>query len=489
MVKVTRSSVMLRPGAGRVLIRPFFFGEQFYADPADSESPRTLKIIARVLSLSEAEIEAKITGVLEEFVDRHGDIRSVLQERFMRVEHLVPIGRALSENTRLLIGAYFTQEYSFECAALFNPSIVPHPDQSGAGQGELRFILSLRATGEGHLSSIAFRSGTIGADGGVRLDPASRFVKEPRLIPFQSYERALFERKLGELGLLNPFSLRVMSKLDDYFTFNELRSAIDFTRRSSSEHVPFTGRELVLLALSNYEVAFDPRDDVSTRIVFPLSPTQSNGIEDARFVLFRDGNEKKYYATYTAYDGRVVMPQMLETGDFVRFRMSTLNGPMVSNKGMALFPRKVNGAYAMLSRQSGESIHMMYSDHPHFWYESKIILRPSEPWNFVQLGNCGSPIETGAGWLVLTHGVGPMRKYCIGAALLALENPAKVIGCLKEPLIVPAPDEREGYVPNVVYTCGAIVHNEKLIVPYAVSDSATTFASVALPELLAALKR
>lgn len=480
---------MIRPSASRVLLRPFFIGSQLSVDPYSTESPRALKIIARILSLEGSEVKAKLANVLEEFESRHDDIKSVFFDQFARIEHLIPTGRPLSKELKLLIGAYFTHEYSFECAALFNPSIVPHPDQSGVGAGNLRFVMSLRATGEGHLSSITFRSGIISADGSISLDTASPYVKEPKLVPFQHYEHELFKRKLGELGLFNQFNRHVMSLLAENFTFFELRAAIDLAKRSSSEYAAYNGRELLLLALSNYEVAFNSENDVSERIVFPLSPAQRNGIEDARFVLFRNGGSKTYCATYTAYDGHVTMPQMLETEDFVRFKISTLNGPMVQNKGMALFPRKVNGSYAMLSRQSGESIHLMYSDHPHFWYESKIILRPSEPWDLVQIGNCGSPIETKAGWLVLTHGVGPMRKYSIGAILLDLENPSRVIGRLKEPLISPAPDEREGYVPNVVYTCGALTHKDKLIVPYAVSDSATTFAVVNMPDLLSALTR
>jgi predicted GH43/DUF377 family glycosyl hydrolase len=228
---------------------------------------------------------------------------------------------------------------------------------------------------------------------------------------------------------------------------------------------------------------------VSEKVIFPFSPLESNGIEDARFVRFTEDNgEVTYYATYTAYNGNTVFPQIVETRDFCGFDVSTLNGPAVRNKGLALFPRRIHGHYAMLGRQDGENIHLMFSDHPHFWYESKVIVRPSEPWEFTQLGNCGSPIETDAGWLVLTHGVGPMRKYCIGAVLLDRDDPSVLLGRLREPLLGPAPDEREGYVPNVVYSCGSLVHNGTLILPYAVSDTATRFASIDLGELLEALR-
>ena len=247
---------------------------------------------------------------------------------------------------------------------------------------------------------------------------------------------------------------------------------------------------MTLLARANYEIRFDPTLNMSERIIFPSSPTETNGIEDARFVKFvNDDGRVKYYATYTAYDGRVTLPQMLETDDFLHFRVGTLNGPEVKNKGFAMFPRLVNGQYAMLSRQDNENIYLMYSDQPHFWYSKELIARPTYPWEFVQLGNCGSPIETSAGWLVLTHGVGPMRKYAMGAFLLDLNDPSKVIGRLEAPLLEPDASEREGYVPNVVYSCGGVVHGKNLVIPYAMSDYASTFATVPLEDVLKAMTR
>ncbi len=484
-VPVCRLPLVLRPDPTRVLVRPFLPG----ANEHRVLGPRALRILARIFALPEKEIKALAQNVITDFDDRHIHIRAILEERFEAVKYILPTDDPVSEARRILIGSYFTQEYSIESAALFNPSIVPSPDQSGLAPHELRFIMSLRATGEGHISSITFRSGIISPEGDVRLDPASRMVTEPRVITGHLFETKLFERKLGELGLASEFSRSVLGYLGETFTGGELRSAISNQRRNNPhESAESASERMLFLAGSNYETAFDPRRPVSERIIFPFSPSQSNGIEDARFVRFDEGEGRfTYYATYTAYDGRVILPQLLETSDFLHFRICTLNGPAVSNKGMAFFPRKIQGLYCTLSRQDNENIHIMFSDHPHFWYESEIIMRPTEPWEFVQLGNCGSPIETEAGWLVLSHGVGPMRKYCIGAFLLDLDDPRKVIGRLKHPLIVPEAGEREGYVPNVVYTCGAIVHGPHLVIPFALSDSATTFARVQLKDLLDAM--
>jgi predicted GH43/DUF377 family glycosyl hydrolase len=248
-------------------------------------------------------------------------------------------------------------------------------------------------------------------------------------------------------------------------------------------------RKILALAQSNYEVHFPPDSRLSERVLFPVTPSQSNGIEDARFVLFQDDDgSRTYYATYTAYDGKFVLPQFIETPDFLHFKFITLNGRAVQNKGMALFPRKINGRYAMLGRQDQENLYLMFSDDLHFWNTAQPLLQPAFPWEFIQLGNCGSPIETEAGWLVLSHGVGAMRKYCIGAFLLDRHDPAKVIGRLREPLIKPDENEREGYVPNVVYSCGSLVFERQLIVPYAMSDYATTFATLPLDEVLAAME-
>jgi predicted GH43/DUF377 family glycosyl hydrolase len=487
IIAVRRLRLTLRPDPSRVLMRPFLPTMAGF-NPVDS--PRTLKILIRILALSEEQTCVLLDDVLREFGNRHQRILDLLFQRFSQVQHHLPADSPISEARRLLIGSYFTSEYSLESAALFNPSIVPHPDQSNVDEGTVRVILSLRATGEGHISSVTFRSGLVDQDGEIRLDAASRYVTEPRPIPSAAYERGLFLRKLTELGLDTEFARRVLDSLGETFTLDQLRSAVESLKPAHPDpEAPVIGEKMLLLARSNYEVAFDPDQPISERTFFPFLPSQSNGIEDARFVCFRDGDEPPtYYATYTAYDGRTVLPQLLETQDFLNFKVCTLNGPGVRNKGMAMFPRKIAGLYCMLSRQDNENIHLMFSEHPHFWYDPRIILQPAEPWEFVQLGNCGSPIETEAGWLVLTHGVGAMRKYCIGAILLDRDDPSRVIGRLRDPLIKPESDEREGYVPNVVYTCGGLVHRGKLILPYAVSDSATSFAVVALDQLIDAMR-
>lgn len=479
---VKRSSVLLAPNNRRVLFRPF--------EP--QESQRQLKIVARLMELSEAEVDALLERVLAEFRGRHHRLTQFFLQRFAAVQCHLLTDRELSENRKLLIGSYFTQEYALESAALFNPSMIWHPDQSNVPPGSKRFILSLRATGEGHLSSICFRSGLVDASGEITLDKPSRYVAAPQVVPNSQYDKALFQRKLGELGIGNGFLERVLRPLGETFTIAELEASITAVLR---QH-PFERREwnplaqaMLALAKANYEIQYDPEVDLSERIVFPYSPTESNGIEDARFVEFTDDDGLKcYYATYTAFDGDVTFPQLLGTRDFLHFKINTLNGPEVKNKGMALFPRKVNGLYAMLSRQDGENIYLMYSDMLHFWYTKQILLKPTYPWEFVLVGNCGSPIETDAGWLVLSHGVGPMRKYSIGAFLLDREDPSKVIGRLREPLLTPNENEREGYVPNVVYSCGGLVHAGNLIIPYAMSDYATTFAAVRLNDLLEAMR-
>lgn len=483
LIHVKRTTTVLSPDQSRVLLRPF--------NPGDSQ--RIGRIVARIMSLPEKRVGPLLDEVCSEFAQRHQQIRKLFLERFQEVGDLLLTGEELSEQRQMLIGSYFLAEYSLESAALFNPSIVRHPDQSGLAPGALRFVLSLRATGEGHVSSITFRTGLIDRDHRIEVLTPSGFLTEPRQIPNPVYERALFERKLSELKLANEFSLRVMKRLGESFALEELRGSLaaELNHSGQGSGMPKrenTARGIWLLARSNYEVQFQPEQGLSERIIFPATPSQRNGIEDARFVCFQnDDGSDVYYATFTAYDGRVVLPELVETSDFLRFRFITLNGPAAQNKGMALFPRKINGRYAMLSRQDNENIYLMFSDNVHFWNEHKVLLKPAFPWELVQIGNCGSPIETEAGWLVLSHGVGPLRKYSIGAFLLDLDNPAKVTGRLREPLITPDQNEREGYVPNVVYTCGALLHDGELIIPYGLADHATSFATVPLAEVLAAM--
>ena len=482
-IHVKRTSTILNPDQSRVLLRPF--------NPGGPE--RVARIIARIMSLPEDRVGPILDEVTAEFSQRHQNIRGLFLERFEQIRDQLPTDQELCEPRRLLIGSYFLAEYSLESAALFNPSIVPHPDQTGVGPGALRFILSLRATGEGHISSITFRTGIIHPDQRIEVFPPGGFLTEPRQIPNPLYEKALFERKLSELNLAGEFTRRVMNKVGETFALDEMRAALQAEQfrlpDGMAQEDQSTSQGIWMLARSNYEVQFRPEQELSERILFPGTPSQRNGIEDARFVCFRNEDGTcVYYATFTAYDGRVVVPELVETSDFLLFRFRTLNGPAAENKGMALFPRKIGGHYAMLSRQDNENIDLMFSDNIHFWNEHRVLLKPAFSWELVQLGNCGSPIETDAGWLVLSHGVGPMRKYCIGAFLLDHDDPSKVLGRLREPLLKPNQNEREGYVPNVVYTCGALVHNGELIIPYGLADHATGFATVPLAEVLAAME-
>ena len=489
-MQLQRTSIIFRPNQSRVLVRPF--------SPGDVQ--RVPGIVGRIMSLPEDQVDLILDDVSSEFSKRHQQIHKLFRQRFEQIRELLPDDKELSEQRKLLIGSYFLAEYSLESAALFNPSIVPHPDQTDLPDGALRFVLSLRATGEGHISSITFRTGVIHSGPRIEVLTPTGFLTEPRQIPNLRYDKALFVKKLIELGLSSKFSQRVMDNLGESFGLEELRANLEaevnqfrlkefHSSDGEVQHDQNVAQGIWMLARSNYEVQFQPDQQLSERIIFPATPSQRNGIEDARFVCFKnDDGTYIYYATFTAFDGKVIMPELVETSDFLLFRFITLNGSAAENKGMALFPRKINGFYAMLSRQDNENIYIMFSDNVHFWNERKLIVKLVFPWELVQLGNCGSPIETEAGWLVLSHGVGPMRKYCIGAFLLDRNDPSKVIGRLREPLIKPNEREREGYVPNVVYTCGALLHNDELIIPYAMADHATGFATVPLAEVLAAMR-
>ncbi|MFG0262988.1 MAG: glycoside hydrolase family 130 protein [Novipirellula sp. JB048] len=479
-VPIHRTQVVLRPDSRRVLFRPFEIGD----------TSRIARVVGRVTQLSDEEVDQQLDHVWSEFGQRHHRLRDFFQRRYEAVRPYLLTDATISPQRQQLIGSYFTQEYALESAALFNPSMVWAPDQTGLEEGQRRFIISLRATGEGHISSLCFRSGTIDEAGQIEIDKAAKFVTAPIVVPDSQYNKALFEKKLAELELANGVAERVFAALPDQFTLDQLKEVVDNVltkgRAYRDRWEPIAGT-ILALAKANYDVQCEDDNDISRHCIFPYSHHETNGIEDARFVCFEDQGEQTYYATYTAYDGRVTFPQLVETKDFSRFRINTLNGPEVQNKGMALFPRKVNDRYAMLSRQDGENLYLMYSDSLHFWYRKELLIRPTYPWEFIQVGNCGSPIETEAGWLVLSHGVGPMRKYSMGAYLLDLDDPSKVIGRSRVPFLVPDENEREGYVPNVVYSCGAVIHGEHLVLPYAMADYATTFALVELKPLLESL--
>ncbi|HUX40603.1 MAG TPA: glycoside hydrolase family 130 protein [Rectinemataceae bacterium] len=481
-INIRRHEAMLPPESARVVIRPSIPGNP----------QRVATVIGRALALSEEEAVRDLEAVRREFDSRHLDLESIWLANFEKVHPQVVSPSPLSLARKLLIGALFSGEYALESAALFNPSMVRHPDQAGVGRGGLRFVMSLRATGEGHVSSIEFRTGILEPDGEIRMDPLSRFVSMPEIVPNPSYRKRLFAIKLQEMGFRNGYAETILADLSERFPRSDLERGLDRLRRETlppPQDFLRTMNCIQWLADSNYELQFSPELAMSERIIFPVSPSESNGIEDARFVRFvEDDGTALYYATYTAYDGRSILPQLIESKDFLRFRMLTLSGAGAMNKGMALFPRRIDGRYAMLSRQDDENLFIMFSDDPHNWNDPQLLMRPAEIWESVKVGNCGSPIETEAGWLVITHGVGPMRKYCIGAALLDLHDPTKVLGRLREPLLAPEGTEREGYVPNVVYSCGSLLHGRELILPYAMSDKATAIARVPLDELLSAMR-
>lgn len=468
----------IRPDKRLVITRPF----------RPTSETHTANIIGRILALDETGVKALLEQTLKDFAHRHKDIQAILMNNYQRIAGYIKEPAALPEERKLLLGACFTMEYSIESAALFNPSIVIYPKQNNLQKGQTRVIFSFRATGEGHISSIVFRSALIDRDNSIFLESVSPFLGTPEIVLNTTYDRELFKAKLEELGQLSEAAKAIYQRLPASFTPEEMGRAINGIRDSNT-FTPADLDETVIhirwLAESNYEIFFPHGQLISERVIFPLSQNESNGVEDARFVRFVDDDGSvTYYATYTAYNGREILPQLIETKDFHRFKISTLNGPLASNKGMALFPRRINGQYAMITRSDGENLYLSYSNNIHFWFEGVKIEEPANPWELVQIGNCGSPLETKKGWVLLTHGVGPMRKYCIGVSLLDLKDPSKIIGRLEEPLLAPREEEREGYVPNVVYSCGSIILNGELIIPYAISDSESHVASIPVDELL-----
>jgi predicted GH43/DUF377 family glycosyl hydrolase len=485
-IRVERTELRLLPDSRRVLAKPYLPGEEILV-PGQS---RAHQLMARILAIPEGQVSALNAKILSGFGNRHRGFGETLERQFEMVAHHIPKGASVSANRRLLIGAYFTHEYSVEAAALFNPSIVLAPDQRGLPIGAKRFVISLRAVGEGHLSSIEFRSGVLAADGGMTIDaPGEHLVAGVRTAP-DRFNKRHFKAKLVELGAINDLSSSVLNRLLDEFTIDELDASLWTLEEQGLPHAICFETVKILRALisSNYVTTFPVDSKLDERVIFPAGPNETRGMEDARFVRFTTENGSvKYYATYTAYDGFEILPQIIETEDFVRFAVSTLHGRAAQNKGMALFPRPIDGKYVMLSRKDRENLHLATSGDVHRWDDVIELYRPQAPWELLQIGNCGSPIETEAGWLVLTHGVGPMRRYAIGALLLDLQDPQRVIGYLPEPLIEPGEHERDGYVPNVVYSCGAIIHAEQLIVPYGFSDSGVAIAQLAVSELLEAL--
>jgi predicted GH43/DUF377 family glycosyl hydrolase len=476
---VTRTDVVLTADPTRVLARLFVPGHELSLDGGS----RASGVMSRILELPEDEVRVTLTQVHDRYAKRHRDLPGVLRANYARIAYRVPADAELSDERRSLVGAWFTHEYSVEAAALFNPSAVVHPDQSGLLPGRLRFILSLRAVGEGHLSSVEFRTGVLGPAGELRIDEPGPHIE--RGLAFATwYDRAAFAAALGGQDIDRESAAFVISRLAPRFRDAELEAALAdlvgerLTRPTAARTADLARR----IAAASYEVEFPPETTLAERVLWPQSPCESHGIEDARFVRVED--DGVYRATYTAFDGASIAPQLIETADFRRFRISQLAGPAAQNKGMALFPRRVGGRYVALSRWDRENNAIATSVDGIWWDDAQTLQTPSRPWELLQLGNCGSPVETEAGWIVLTHGVGPMREYAIGALLLDRDDPSRVIGALRDPLLVPAEDEREGYVPNVVYSCGALRHGDTLLLPYGASDASVRFAFVDIPLLV-----
>ena len=476
-IPVERLPIRLEADEDWVITRPFFHGGQ----------ARVRHIFRRVEQLADDQVELLLEELTANFANRHLDFAAVLEEHYDRAAEMIALRDPISPKRRKLIGSYFTMEYSIASAALFNPSIVPHPNQNGVPVGGLRFIMSLRATGEGHLSSIVFRAGIIHPDRSVELYPPGAFPRRARLSPDQFYVKKLFARKLREMAIEPRAVELVMGGLPDRFTLVELERSLAESRRKQPDLLRSeqTLEGIRWLARENYQLRLPDDANISQMVIFPQSDNESRGIEDLRMVRFVDDDETvTYYGTYTAYDGYRTLPQLMETSDLHHLSIHTMNGACVQNKGMALFPRRIGGHYVMCSRIDGVNLHIMYSDMVQFWETAELLRSPMHAWELMQIGNCGSPLETPAGWLLLTHGVGPMRTYSIGAMLLDRDDPLKVIGHLDQPLLMPTAEEREGYVPNVVYTCGALVHEDYLYLPYAMSDAATGIALVDLNKLL-----
>ncbi|VAW77979.1 FIG01423360: glycoside hydrolase [hydrothermal vent metagenome] len=480
-LQARRKSIVMNAKIGRVITRPYLpSGEQ-----------RVQKIIQRVLSLDESEACTLLDNVLQDYSHRHRYFRESLERNFELVASFIANIDQVSKQRRLLIGAYFTAEYSVEAAALFNPSIVQVSNQETDPEDACRFVMSFRATGEGHISSIEFRSGFIDSNNDIYFDALSDYVDTPEIHPNPGYDRHLFRLKLQEMGASNVVTHQLLNRLPDSFTFNDLQGKIAELQNNSQ--LPWQEKTDAIdmamwLAQSNYQILFRKDHPISERVIFPVSESERKGIEDARFVRFVDDDGTvTYYATYTAYNGETILPQLIETCDFLSFKVITLNGVQVQGKGMALFPRKIKGKYVMLSRQDGENNLIMFSDHLHFWQQAQILQEPEFPYEFIQMGNGGSPIETPEGWLVVTHGVGPLRTYSLAIELLDLEDPTRIISRIDEPILVPNAHEREGYVPNVVYTCGALIHQDELIIPYASGDQRCGIATLPVPELMARL--
>ncbi len=484
-ISIKRLPLKLTPDPRRVITRLF--------RPGDMK--RVAKIVNRVQAFPESEVERLLAQLERDFHDGHPDLHEMFAENYEQICQLDPTLPKPTIARRLLIGACFTMDYALESVALFNPSIVPAILQDDMPPGSLRFLMSLRAVGEGHISSIVFRVGVIGGDGDVRLDPPGSYTKPLKATVPDQFDKATYRRDLTVMSVPREHFQPILDRLPDRFTLKQLADAIDATRcdQHASGFLEESADTLISLTRANYQLHLPHSPPVFREVeivIFPFSDIERHGIEDLRLVRFTDDDGRHtYYGTFTAFDGGRAFPKLLEYAGGDMINISLITGECAKNKGMALFPRRIRGNYAMISRIDNENLYYMESDDVLAWEHAQLIQEPKFAWQVIQIGNCGSPIETEQGWLLMTHGVGPMREYCIGATLLDKDEPWRVIAQSREPLLMPTDDERSGYVPNVVYSCGAMVHNRMLIIPYALSDLATSIARVDLDELLDSLER
>jgi predicted GH43/DUF377 family glycosyl hydrolase len=476
---VRRLPIRLTRDASHTITRFFWLG-----------SARARKIIDRVLGLDEERTAQLLAATIRDFSHLPIELEDIFLTHYEEAARRVMMPAGLSTERKRLIGAYFTLEYAFASAALFNPSIAPAISQEGVPPGSLRFAMSLRCIGEGHISSIVFRHGLVDSAGEIKLEPAGPYREPKRRVEKRLFSRTESRAKLAALGMREAVLEEVFARLDDPFTMPELQTIL-YRLLSAPDGLRISEEEVHLaqgLASCDYNIEMPPNVSLDQVILFPICEPECRGMEDMRLVRFtNDDGSMCYYGTYTAYNGWQTRPQLLEMPTPEVAYIRSLQGCCAKDKGLALFPHKVGGRYLMIGRIDGENLHLLESDNIRQWDRARPIQQPQFTWEFVQIGNCGSPIETEAGWLVLTHGVGPMRRYCIGATLLDRDDPTKLIGRLDEPLLTPGPDERMGYVPNVVYSCGSLVHNGLLVIPYGISDAATGFATVPLDDLLGRL--
>ena len=457
---------------------------------AGGSEGRASAVVGHILTLSDQQVHEALAELVTRFGHRHRDLAGTFRHHADRIGNRLDPASDLSDERRLLLGATFTHECSVEAAALCNPCAVSHPDQTGVPDGSLRFVMSVRAIGEGHRSSIGFRTGLVDRAGIVSTDEPSRFTTAGA-IGGSPLDTEVFRDLTRRLDNDREATGWVLDGLGPTFTIGELdvRLAEFETQRDTRRNVGATVRRLRELAVRAYNVQFSATSELTERVLYPATAAESNGMEDARFVRFVDDNGTvTYFGTYTAYDGTAISGQLLRTTDFRSFDVSPLLGAGAANKGVAIFPRRIDGRFAALTRHDGTSNAIAFSDNVSHWPNAAALPCPTETWEAVQIGNCGSPIETDQGWVVITHGVGPMRTYSLGAWLLDLDDPTKVIGRTRRPLLAPRPEEQDGYVPNVVYSCGVLLHNESLLIPFGIGDASVGFATVVLSELLAELR-